>query len=57
LTEGLVITIEPLIAERRTGVVEAEDGWTLRTRNGCLAAHHEHTMIITNSEPIIVTLR
>ena len=57
LTEGLVITIEPLISERRTGVVEGEDGWTLRTRNGCLAAHHEHTMIITNSEPIIVTMR
>jgi methionyl aminopeptidase len=57
LTEGLVITIEPLISERPTGVIAGEDGWTLRTRNGCLAAHHEHTMIITNSEPIIVTLR
>jgi methionyl aminopeptidase len=55
LTEGLVLTIEPLISERRTGVVEDADGWTLRTRNGCLAAHHEHTMIITKGEPIIVT--
>jgi methionyl aminopeptidase len=55
LTEGLVLTIEPLISERRTRVVEGEDGWTLRTRNGCLAAHHEHTIIITNGEPIIVT--
>lgn len=27
-----------------------------RTRNGCLAAHHEHTIIVTNSEPIIVTM-
>jgi methionyl aminopeptidase len=56
LTEGLVLTIEPLIAERRTSIVEDPDGWTLRTRNGCLAAHYEHTMIITRDAPIIVTV-
>ena len=56
LTEGLVLTIEPLIAERRTGVKQDSDGWTLRTRNGCLAAHYEHTLIITNGTPVVVTL-
>jgi len=56
LTEGLVLTIEPLISERRTGIVEDADGWTLRTRNGCLAAHYEHTLIITKGTPVIVTL-
>jgi methionyl aminopeptidase len=55
LTEGLVLTVEPLISERRTGIVQDRDGWTLRTRNGCLAAHYEHTLIVTNGEPIIVT--
>jgi methionyl aminopeptidase len=55
LTEGLVLTIEPLISERRTGIVQDEDGWTLRTRNGCLAAHYEHTLIITKGAPLIVT--
>ncbi|HUP39343.1 MAG TPA: type I methionyl aminopeptidase [Vicinamibacterales bacterium] len=55
LTEGLVLTIEPLISQRRTRAVEGEDGWTLRTRNGCLAAHHEHTIIVTNADPLIVT--
>ena len=55
LTEGLVLTIEPLIAERRTAVVQDADGWTLRTRNGCRAAHYEHTLIITKATPIIVT--
>jgi methionyl aminopeptidase len=55
LTEGLVLTIEPLISQRRTRVVEGEDGWTLRTRNGCRAAHHEHTIIITRGDPVIVT--
>ena len=56
LTDGLVLTIEPLISEQRTGIVQDADGWTLRTRNGCLAAHYEHTMIITKGAPIIVTI-
>lgn len=56
LTEGLVLTIEPLISARRTRLRDGEDGWTLKTANGCLAAHHEHTIVITNSEPIIVTV-
>jgi methionyl aminopeptidase len=55
LTEGLVLTIEPIISERRTTVVADADGWTLRTRNGCLAAHYEHTLIITGGAPVIVT--
>ena len=55
LTEGLVLTIEPLISERRTPLRECADGWTLKTANGCLAAHHEHTIIVTKNEPIIVT--
>ena len=55
LTEGLVLTIEPLISERRTRVHGCDDGWTLKTANGCLAAHHEHTIIVTNADPVIVT--
>lgn len=55
LTEGLVLTIEPLISERRSRIRACDDGWTLKTGNGCLAAHHEHTIIVTNSEPVIVT--
>ena len=46
LTEGLVLTIEPLISERRTGIAEDADGWTLRTRNGCLGrATTSHTLL------------
>jgi len=55
LTEGLVLTIEPIIAERPSRIVQDKDGWTLRTHNGCLAAHYEHTVIITNGAPLIVT--
>jgi methionyl aminopeptidase len=55
LTAGMVLTIEPIISERPTGIVQDKDGWTLRTRNGCLAAHHEHTLIVTKGAPVIVT--
>ena len=44
LTEGLVLTIEPLIAARPSRVRQDRDGWTLRTHNGALAAHYEHTL-------------
>jgi methionyl aminopeptidase len=57
LTEGLVLTIEPLISARRTRLRSCEDGWTLKTANGCLAAHHEHTILVTNGAPIILTAR
>jgi methionyl aminopeptidase len=55
LTEGLVLTIEPIIAERRCRAVPHPDGWTLRTSNGCIAAHYEHTVVITRDRPEIVT--
>jgi methionyl aminopeptidase len=55
LTEGLVLTIEPLISESPTAILQDADGWTLRTSNGCLAAHFEHTVIITSGIPLVVT--
>jgi methionyl aminopeptidase len=55
LTNGLVITIEPIICARSERVVEERDGWTIRTRDGSLSAHHEHTIVITRDEPVILT--
>jgi methionyl aminopeptidase len=55
LTDGLVITIEPIICAGAEQVVELEDGWTIRTRDRSLAAHHEHTIVITPHEPLILT--
>ena len=55
LTEGLVITIEPIVAERSARTVEGDDGWTLRTADGGLAAHWEHTLVITRGRPILLT--
>ncbi len=55
LTDGLVLTIEPLVAERSERVFEDEDGWTLRTAGGDLSAHYEHTLVITKGRPILIT--
>ena len=55
LTEGLVLTIEPLIAERPCSMVMKPDGWTLRTDNGALAAHFEETIVITRGAPLVLT--
>lgn len=55
LTEGLVITIEPLIAESSGKIFEDRDGWTIRTSDGGLSAHYEHTVVITQGRPILLT--
>lgn len=55
LTEGLVITVEPIIASRPARLVEDADGWTIRTANGAMTAHHEHTLVITRRRPILLT--
>lgn len=55
LTDGLVLTIEPMLAARRTRARQLADGWTLSTGNGCLAVHYEHTLIITRDGAEIVT--
>jgi methionyl aminopeptidase len=54
LTEGLVLTIEPMITAGSSYPVQCADGWTLRTRDGSLAAHCEHTLVITRGEPLIL---
>ena len=55
LTEGLVITIEPIIAAGTSEVSLADDGWTYRTTDGSLSAHYEHTVVITRGEPVLLT--
>jgi methionyl aminopeptidase len=55
LTEGLVITIEPIIAAGTGNVSLDKDGWTYRTSDGSLSAHYEHTIVITRGEPVLLT--
>ncbi|HWF92535.1 MAG TPA: type I methionyl aminopeptidase [Terriglobales bacterium] len=55
LTEGLVITVEPIIAAGSGRSVVARDGWTIRTADRQPSAHYEQTIVITKSEPILLT--
>lgn len=55
LTEGLVITIEPIIAAGSGRSFLSSDGWTVRTADRRPSAHYEHTLVITKGEPILLT--
>jgi len=55
LEAGMVVAIEPIITSGSWHVVEDPDGWTIRTKDGSLAAHYEHTVVITEDSPILLT--
>lgn len=55
LAEGMVLTIEPIIAAGTSQIRLDSDKWTLRTTDGSLAAHYEHTLVITDRKPIVLT--
>ena len=50
----LVITIEPILGAGGTGIRRG-DGWTIRTADGALAAHVEHTIVVTGGRPLVLT--
>jgi len=55
LTEGLVITVEPIIAAGSGKVFVAPDKWTMITADRSPSAHYEHTLVITKGAPILLT--
>jgi methionyl aminopeptidase len=55
LHNGLVLAIEPFLTTGRGRIKEESDGWSLRTADHAIAAQFEHTIIVTGSEPIILT--
>ncbi|CAM4492696.1 methionine aminopeptidase [Paenibacillus macerans] len=56
LRPGMVITIEPIFTGGDTGAVLWEDdGWTIRSADGSLGAHYEHTLAITEDGPLVLT--
>ncbi len=55
LTEGLVITVEPIIAAGSGRSFVDVDGWTIKTSDRKPSAHYEHTIVITKHEPILLT--
>lgn len=55
LRPGMVFTIEPHISAGRGEIWQGSDGWTLSTRDGSPVVSFEHTIIITDAEPILLT--
>ena len=50
-----MITIEPILGAGGAGIRAGGDGWTLRTADGALAAHVEHTIVATGGRPLVLT--
>jgi methionyl aminopeptidase len=55
LTEGLVIAVEPMLTAVPARAVQMRDGWTIRTSNGALAVHEEHTIVVRRDQPLVLT--
>ncbi len=55
LTDGLVITIEPIISAGNGRALLAADKWTIKTADRSLSAHYEHTIVITHGGPVLLT--
>ncbi len=55
LVPGMVIAIEPMLVLGKGDIVLAKDGYTFKTRDGKKSAHFEHTIAITDGDPIILT--
>jgi len=55
LRVGMVLAIEPMINYGGKDTVTMPDGWTVRTKDGSLSAHYEHTVALTDDGPLILT--
>ncbi len=55
LVPGMVIAIEPMLTHGSSKIMLAKDGYTYKTADGSTAVHWEHTVAITDGEPIILT--
>ncbi len=56
LEKGMTIAVEPMVTEKRPDIFELEDGWTIVTQDGSLAAHYENTILITEKEAKVLTI-
>ncbi len=55
LRPGMTLAIEPMVNAGSSEVKVLKDGWTVATKDGQLSAHFEHTVLVTESEPEILT--
>lgn len=57
LVPGMTLAIEPMVNAGAYDVWWLEDDWTVVTQDGSLSAHYENTVLITEDEPVILSLR
>ena len=57
LEPGMTICVEPMVIQGKPDICELEDGWTILTCDGSLSAHYENTILITENEPKILTIK
>jgi methionyl aminopeptidase len=57
LKTGMALAIEPMVHQGAKEVVTLKDGWTVVTKDGSPAVHFEHTVIVQEKKPLILTLR
>lgn len=55
LTLGMVLAVEPILTQGSGEAIQSADDWTIKTADGSLSAHYEHTLVVTNGLPIILT--
>ena len=56
LVGGMTLAIEPMVNQKHHSVITLPDGWTVKTADGGLSAHFEHTVAILPAGPEILTL-
>ena len=52
---GMVIAVEPMINAGTYDVIQLDDGWTIKTADGKLSAHYEHTLAVTDNGVVLLT--
>lgn len=55
LTKGMVLALEPMLTAGKENILLLSDGFTYATKDGSLSAHFEHTILVTDSGPEILT--
>jgi methionyl aminopeptidase len=55
LKKGMVVAIEPMVTVGDWKTRQLEDKWTVATADGSLAAHFEHTIAVTDGDPVVLT--
>ncbi|MDD2758284.1 MAG: type I methionyl aminopeptidase [Patescibacteria group bacterium] len=57
LKPGMVLALEPMITLGGWRIITASDGWTIKTADGSLCAHSEHTVVVTAKGCEVITRR